>query len=347
VDEACARDRGRLEGSGRRERDHETGLRVPGRHRHPSTVAAPQGPLSTYEFELVDIPTTGGKRGWVVDPRLSAGVLTISDQDGILVNLPMDARMRGTHQVYFGWFKDGARASAWTEWVRGPYANVDELDLDAPVFQVIPFVIGNPIEDPNNHPGNYEYREQPLEAPGTYTLVALLDGTMVLGTWNVQFDGKRYANVASSAVQRRLIADLREALAGHRRKPRLDPEPVSCALALEPKAVSILTALAAGARQEMYDSHVRAEIRSTAERDARYRTGQTPVREWDITPLTSEERAEADRLVAKRGGSYVDAGDRNASAEAQLKALSRRHKRGCLAKLLGPKVAPLLAPAIR
>ena len=311
------------------------------------TVMTPQGPLSTYEFELVDIPTIGGKRGWVVDPRLSARVLTIADQDGILVNLPFDARMRGNHQVFFGWYHDGVRVAAWPEWVRTAYASLDDLDLEVPAFHVSRFVIRNPIEDPNNHPGNYEYREQPLEAAGTYTLVALLDGAVVLGTWDVRFDGKRYASVAGSPEQRRLTADLREALADHRRKTRLDPEPVACALALEPKAVPILQMMAADARQEMIASHVRAGIRSNAEREARYRVGQTAVREWDITPLTSEERAEADRLVAARGHGAVVISGAGARAEAQLKKLSRNHKDGCLARLLGPKVAPLLAPARR
>jgi hypothetical protein len=281
----------------------------------PYAISIASGPevLARIEFSMVAVPTVGGEVRWIPDPVRGSRV-AYATGDGWIAWLPIDARFRGAHELTIAWYHDGRRVSERQAPIESRFASWggDGYDLDAPVLELLPVHLGDVPDTTANI--------------GTYTAVAILDHTIVAGSWSVEigsgpiveargFTGMQYsvepveafipafpqpgsfwAEIPPSEIDPAIAADAMAIAPRGEAAPQMEREPLVCAMAGEPQARAVFAEL--------------GELR---------------------------------RL--RRGYDYRHAPRGDAMEERQwsrLDQLARRYRRGCLRELLGPELGALL-----
>lgn len=198
--------------------------------------------VASHAFSLSKMPTVGNETTLVAAPKDRPATLVF---DGYRVTawVPIDGRAGwGTHYVRFAWISEGAVVESEDTEIAAPYLSKwvtgSTVDTSAPVLDVRPV----PVTAPKR-----------LEGP--YTVVALLDGEIPIGTWDMAVrngalvgDKTRPFGKGSPPVGYVLEttpagdAVLAEAKKKHHVGPPTRPsaEPAVCAYAFEPAARPLL-----------------------------------------------------------------------------------------------------------
>jgi hypothetical protein len=298
--------------------------------------------LAEQRFTLVEAPTVGAKTVPVVAPHDRPNTL-VFDGERAYAWMRIDSRASwGKHYMRFAWFRDGALLYFDDTEYQPRYLQKEPtqgtIELDAPAVDVQPFAL-----------------DLPKDPIGAWSVVALLDGALPQGTWELTVTRTRLegAHAENFEVREKSLpvgwvtgvsgaADKLVELAKkeHHVGPPSQPlnEPIACARAFEPAARPLvekqakLSGLSWGLRG----------VSSAAYQDeyatlARAAAAQGRIAEDGKHVYVTQDELDRAGQRGNQRSAPVDAEQKRAEAEMKVVAqqvadLGKKYKVGCLSE---------------
>lgn len=298
--------------------------------------------VAEHRFSLAKVVSVGNQPVWVVAPADRPNTLAF-DGRRALAWVRLDGRANwGHHYMRFAWFKDGQLVHTDDAELEPRYlhkvALQAEVDLDAPVADSRPFKL-----------------ELPKDLAGSWTVVALLDGTTAAGSWDLGVDasglstttGKSFGSATYNAklpaaftvgrgdVSAPLLATAQKA---HHVGPPSSPsdEVNVCVYAFEPKARPLLEKAAKLSRASWNAlGNASASYQDEYAQLARKAAAQGRIAPDGKHVYVSQKELDdagrrGDRRAAPSEAQRTQIEGEEKQAWVELKSLAKKYKPGCL-----------------